>query len=78
MRIPEDLSVLSFGLSDVAANMTVPAQTTINVDGPELGRMAVQYLIARLNGDKKSVLQNLTQPQFFDRGSTGPAPQLRG
>lgn len=78
IRIPEDLSVLSFGLSDEAANMTVPAQTTINVDGPELGRMAVQYLIARLNGDKKSVLQNLTQPQFFDRGSTGPAPQLRG
>jgi len=78
MSIPGDLSVLSFGLSDEAANMTVPAQTTINVDGPELGRMAVQYLIARLNGDKKSVLQNLTQPQFFDRGSTGPAPQLRG
>ncbi|MEY2698950.1 MAG: hypothetical protein RL720_906 [Actinomycetota bacterium] len=78
MRIPHDLSVLSFGLSDEAANMTVPAQSTINVDGPELGRMAVQYLIARLNGDKKSVLQNLTQPQFFDRGSTGPAPELRG
>ena len=78
MKIPEDLSVLSFGLSEEAATMTVPAQTTINVDGPELGRMAVQYLIARLNGDKKSVLQKLTQPQFFDRGSTGPAPQFSG
>lgn len=73
MRIPEDLSVLSFGLSEEAANMTVPAQTTITVDGPELGRMAVQYLIARLNGDRRTVLQKLTQPQFFDRGSTGPA-----
>ncbi|BDU11070.1 LacI family transcriptional regulator [Aurantimicrobium sp. INA4] len=78
MNIPQDLSVLSFGLSEEAATMTVPAQTTINVDGPELGRMAVQYLIARLNGDKKSVLQKLTQPQFFDRGSTGPAPQFSG
>lgn len=76
MKIPEDLSVLSFGLSEEAATMTIPAQTTINVDGPELGRMAVQYLIARLNGDKKSVLQKLTQPQFYDRGSTGPAPEF--
>ena len=66
--------MLSFGISDEAANMTVPAQTTIGVDGRELGRMAAQYLVARLNGDKKSVLQYLTQPQFVDRGSTGLAP----
>lgn len=75
IQIPQDLSMLSFGISDEAANMTVPAQTTIGVDGRELGRMAAQYLVARLNGDKKSVLQYLTQPQFVDRGSTGPAPQ---
>lgn len=76
IRIPEDLSVLSFGISDIAANMTVPAQTTVGVDGRELGRMAAQYLIARLNGDRKSVLQHLTQAQFYDRGSTGTAPTL--
>lgn len=74
IRIPNDLSVLSFGISDVAANMTVPAQTTIGVDGRELGRKAAQFLISRLQGDATSSLQYLAKPQFVDRGSTAIVP----
>jgi DNA-binding LacI/PurR family transcriptional regulator len=77
LRVPEDLSIMSFGISDVAANMTVPAQTTIGVDGRELGRKAADYLIARLNGDSTSTLQFLAKPQFVNRGSTTASPQLR-
>ena len=75
IRVPEDMSLLTFGISDIAANMTVPAQSTVTVEGRDLGRMAAQYLIARLNGDRKSVLQHLSAPRFDDRGSTGPAPR---
>lgn len=75
INIPQDMSMMTFGISDVAANMTVPAQSTVGVEGRELGRMAAQYLIARLNGDRKSVLQHLSAPHFVDRGSTAPAPR---
>lgn len=77
ISVPDNLSVLSFGISDIAANMTVPAQTTIGVDGRELGRRAAEFLIARLNGDTSSRLQFLAKPQFVNRGSTAVAPQLR-
>ena len=77
LRVPDDLSVMSFGISDISANMTVPAQTTIGVDGRELGRKAADYLIARLNGDSSSTLQFLAKPQFVNRGSTTARPQLR-
>ena len=77
LRVPDDLSVMSFGISDISANMTVPAQTTIGVDGRELGRTAADYLIARLNGDSSSTLQFLAKPQFVNRGSTAASPQLR-
>ncbi len=70
LSIPEDISILSFGLSEIAAEMTVPAQSTIGVEGKELGRIAGQYLVTRLNGDKKTVLQHLAVPHFVDRGST--------
>jgi len=68
---------MSFGISDVAANMTVPAQTTIGVDGRELGRKAADFLIARLTGDSTSTLQFLAKPQLVNRGSTAVSPQLR-
>lgn len=70
LSIPEDFSILSFGLSEIAAEMTVPAQSTIGVEGKELGRMAGQFLVTRLNGDEKTVLQHLVAPHFVDRGST--------
>jgi DNA-binding LacI/PurR family transcriptional regulator len=75
LSIPKDISILSYGISDVAANMTVPSQTTIGVEGQDLGRMAGQYLVARLNGENKSVLQHLSSPHFVDRGSTSVASQ---
>jgi DNA-binding LacI/PurR family transcriptional regulator len=73
LRIPEDVSVMSFGLSEVAATMTVPAQTTVSVDAEELGRMAGEFLLERISGDRRQVLQHLVAPQLVDRGSTGPA-----
>lgn len=75
LSIPQDISIMSLGISDVAANLTVPAQSTIGVEGRDLGRMAGQYLVARLKGDTKSVLQHLSAPHFVDRGSTARPPR---
>jgi DNA-binding LacI/PurR family transcriptional regulator len=72
--IPRDLSIIHFGISDEAATMTVPAQSTIGVVGKDLGRMAAEFLMARLKGDNRSVMQHLSAPRFINRGSTAPAP----
>jgi DNA-binding LacI/PurR family transcriptional regulator len=72
-EIPRDLSVIHFGISEEAATMTVPAQSTIGVVGKDLGRMAAKFLMARLDGDNLSVMQHLSAPMFTDRGSTAPA-----
>lgn len=73
--IPRDLSVIHFGISEEAATMTVPAQSTIGVVGKDLGRMAAQFLMARLDGDNRSVMQHLSAPRFTDRGSTAQAAE---
>lgn len=72
--IPRDLSVIHFGISNEAATMTVPAQSTIGVVGKDLGRMAAEFLMARLGGDNISVMQHLSDPMFINRGSTAQAP----
>lgn len=73
IRIPEDLSVLTFGISEEAATMTMPAQSSLGVDGEALGTMAAEFLLARLAGDGRTTLQHLAPPLMVDRGSTGPA-----
>lgn len=73
IRIPEDLSVLTFGISEEAATMTMPSQSSLGVDGAALGAMAAEFLLARLGGDDRTTLQHLAPPFMVDRGSTGPA-----
>lgn len=74
IKVPEDLSVLTFGISDQAANMTMPAQSSLTVYGAALGAMAAEFLLARLGGDDRTTLQHLAPPYLVDRGSTGPVP----
>lgn len=73
IRIPEDLSVLTFGISEEAATMTMPAQSSLGVDSEALGTMAAEFLLARLGGDDRTTLQHLAPPFMVDRGSTGPS-----
>lgn len=73
IHIPENLSVLTFGISEEAATMTMPAQSSLGVDGDALGTMAAEFLLARLGGDDRTTLQHLAPPLMVDRGSTGPA-----
>lgn len=73
IKIPRDLSVLTFGISEETATMTVPQQTSLGVDGIALGHLAGEYLLAKLEGNAETELQYLAPPILVDRGSTGPA-----
>lgn len=49
LRVPEDLAVVGFGNAEFGAHM-LPSITTVHVDGPEIGRLAAQLIMARCNG----------------------------
>ncbi len=74
LRVPEDMSILHFGISPEQAEMTVPAQTTISVPGGVLGDEAMTVLIERMTNASAPTRQILAPPVLVDRGSTGPAP----
>lgn len=50
LRVPEDLAVVGFGNAEFGAHM-LPSITTVHVDGPEIGRLAAQLIMARCNGE---------------------------
>ena len=72
LRVPEDLSILQFGIGPVQAEMTVPAQSTISVSGSTLAQEAMALLIDRMLNPGIPVRQMLAPPIMVDRGSTGP------
>ncbi len=50
IRVPEDLAVVGFGNAEFGAHM-LPSITTVHVDGPEIGRLAAQLIMARCKGE---------------------------
>lgn len=68
--VPADLSLIQFGISEQGANMTVPPQTTVSVDGHQLGARAMRYLLDRISGKADGPQQHLAQTVLTDRGST--------
>lgn len=47
--VPERIAIVGYGDLNFAAN-TVPALTTVNVDGPAIGRLAARCIIDRVQG----------------------------
>jgi len=68
--VPGDLSLIQFGISDQGAKMTVPAQTTVSVDGYQIGARAMRYLLDRIEGKATGPQQHLAETVLTDRGST--------
>ncbi|MFM2403332.1 MAG: hypothetical protein RL223_1212 [Pseudomonadota bacterium] len=50
LRLPQDLAVIGFGDLDFAAD-TLPALSTVRIDGPTIGRHAAACIVARAGGD---------------------------
>ena len=73
--VPRDLSVTGF--DDVAmAAQTEPPLTTMRVDNAEIGRLAAQALLARLDGEVPAPVPALV-PTLIERASTAAPCQKR-
>lgn len=70
MRVPQDLAVCGFGNADFAAHL-LPTLSTVLIDGPAIGRMAAQLVLARCRGE--AVPQPIVDVGFriVERASTG-------
>lgn len=71
-RVPDDYSILQFGIDAASAEATTPAQNTVGVDGVALGAKAAEFLLQRLNGETEP-LHDLRPPVYVDRGSISTA-----
>jgi DNA-binding LacI/PurR family transcriptional regulator len=74
LRVPDDLSIVAIAMSEQAALMSAPAMTTISPDEREMGRIGVELLINRLEGQPGPYTQKLFEGTLQVRGTTGPAP----
>lgn len=72
LRVPQDLAVCGFGNADFAAHL-FPALSTVLIDGPQIGRLAAQMVLARCRGEE--VAQRIVDMGFriVERASTAPA-----
>lgn len=69
LRIPEDVSVLSFDNAELAA-FTEPPLTTIDFDFNQQDTLAVRYLIEILNNPDMKLHQRILLPDLIVRQST--------
>jgi DNA-binding LacI/PurR family transcriptional regulator len=74
LRVPHDVSVVSMVTSPHVAELATPALTAMASPGSTMGRIAVEALLRRLDGDTGDVHQELLPCALQVRGSSGPAP----
>ncbi|TFW15523.1 LacI family DNA-binding transcriptional regulator [Duganella callida] len=68
INVPEQLAVVGFGDMNFAAR-TYPPLSTVRVDGANIGRVAAQAILDRIEGRAAASLTD-TGFQFIERGST--------
>ncbi|MBV9257794.1 MAG: LacI family DNA-binding transcriptional regulator [Ktedonobacteraceae bacterium] len=69
LRIPDDVSVISFDNAELAA-FTEPPLTTIDFDFSQQNAMAINYLIEILNDPDMTLHQHVLLPNLVVRAST--------
>lgn len=74
LRVPEDISVVGFDNLPIA-RMAHPPLTTLHNHPQELGRLAVQRLLARVGGNQDLPLNITVATQLVLRGSTRAVKQ---
>ncbi|MGA5195789.1 LacI family DNA-binding transcriptional regulator [Streptomyces exfoliatus] len=70
--VPEDVSVVAICPDQVATHASVPL-TAVSVPAQEMGRLAVERIVRRLEGERSGGTE-LIAPRLTPRASTGPAP----
>jgi DNA-binding LacI/PurR family transcriptional regulator len=73
--VPRDFSVLSIVSSPGVSQRSNPTLTTMNAPGRELGRLAVESLLGRLERDAEPVPSALLPCSPPAGSTTGPAPR---
>lgn len=72
LRIPEDVSIISLGDSDLASIFTPPI-TTVRWDMERIGRTAAELLLARITGERKGEPVHMLFPvELILRDSCAP------
>jgi len=70
--VPRDLSIVGFDDIPEAAYFTPPL-TTVRQDFPELGRRCLHVLLARIEGEPRSIERVVVAPELVVRASTASA-----
>lgn len=70
LHVPKDLAITGFDDISIAAEFEPPL-TTMKVDNAEMGRLAADHLIARLDG-KPAPPTTIIQPSLIVRATTAP------
>jgi LacI family transcriptional regulator len=77
LKVPDDISIIAGADTELAA-LATPAVTAIRWSGVDQGRIAVQLLLSRLNGDRTRPAQRvLLSTELVTRESTGPVPSKK-
>ena len=73
LRVPQDISVIGF--DDIqGAEFSNPSLTTVRQPLADMGRLAAQTLLARIEGSKDSPSEISIEPKLVVRQSTAQAP----
>lgn len=70
LRVPQDVSVLAVGAADAAESLSQPL-TSVDVPGHDIGRVAVEMVMAHLGGETLAGTR-LISPRLTDRASVAP------
>jgi DNA-binding LacI/PurR family transcriptional regulator len=76
IRVPDDVLVAGFDDVPEAAFFTPPL-TTVRQDFIAVGRLCIEVLLRRIDGDTSADVRSIVEPELIVRQSSGRAPSTR-